>query len=683
MNPTEVRLQLLQAGFHPLPLFGKAPSMLKNWQERLHTNNEEIAMWAKQWPDAINTGVLTKMTPAFDIDILHLEAAEAVEALVRDRFEERGYFLSRIGKPPKRAIMFRTDAPFPKINRPLIAPDGSEQKLEFLADGQQIVVDGIHPDTKRPYGWHGGVPGEIAREHLPYITGAEAQQLVDDAAKLLIDEFGFREKQKPKANGDGAAHDQAGPKWDHYQDNLIDHDVLTEYAAALISAGMTEAAAINYLRSQVERVATADLERKNRRLSEIPGMVRSAAQKFGGRAEQQAEQQPEFTSPNEGKAFGYEWRLRWHGDVNPIDSRPQLIEGLVPEIGVGLISGQWGTYKTFVGFDLAGSLISGNTFINFPVRRKGGVLFIACEGQSEVAIRLQAVVEAKCPNMQRAPFAWLDNCPRLLDPNAGKIIAAIIRQAADRMMADFGVPLALVIIDTAGKAAGYTKSGDENDAALSKIIMRALATAALEARCFIFGVDHFGKNVETGTRGSSSKEDDADVVLALLGEKNLAGAITNSRLAIRKRRSGSNGEEFPFRTKLVDMGIDEYGQSQTTLLIDWKGSTEPATPKSNADPWSKSLRLLRQTLMTMLVDCGQDVRPYPDGPIVQAVDVEMVRREFYASYLADGSPEQKAAAKRQAFNRVIKDARDRGLVQTRSVNGADMIWLTTAQQAPT
>jgi hypothetical protein len=44
----------------------------------------------------------------------------------------------------------------------------------------------------------------------------------------------------------------------------------------------------------------------------------------------------------------------------------------------------------------------------------------------------------------------------------------MIKEAADQVQRDFGLPVALVIIDTAGKAAGY----EENDAASAKIIMR-------------------------------------------------------------------------------------------------------------------------------------------------------------------------------------------------------------------
>ena len=38
--------------------------------------------------------------------------------------------------------------------------------------------------------------------------------------------------------------------------------------------------------------------------------------------------------------------IHWHGDVDPLESRPQLINKVLPEVGCGLISGQWGTYKT-------------------------------------------------------------------------------------------------------------------------------------------------------------------------------------------------------------------------------------------------------------------------------------------------------------------------------------------------
>ena len=194
-SPTTVRRQLRDAGYCPIPLYGKEPPVygkntkrhgLAGWQTLHRVTPQQIELWGKTWPDALNTGILTRTTPALDLDILNEEAARAAEDLARERFEGRGYILVRIGKPPKRAIIFRGE-PFPKITVDFVRGG----KIEFLCDGQQIVVDGIHPDTKEPYRWFGGTPGEIKHDDLPYIHEAEARALVDDIAALLVRDYGY------------------------------------------------------------------------------------------------------------------------------------------------------------------------------------------------------------------------------------------------------------------------------------------------------------------------------------------------------------------------------------------------------------------------------------------------------------------------------------------------------------
>src|SRR4029077_5563837 len=161
-----VRALLRMGGYAPIPLQGKVP-VLKAWQEHRETNGAEIALWRKLYPDAVNTGILTRLNPTIDIDLLIEEAAEAVEAMARERFEERGHFLVRIGKWPKRAILLRTDVPFVKITLNLTAPNGKPEKIEVLGDGQQVVLFGVHPETHRDYLWQGGEPGQIRYDELP------------------------------------------------------------------------------------------------------------------------------------------------------------------------------------------------------------------------------------------------------------------------------------------------------------------------------------------------------------------------------------------------------------------------------------------------------------------------------------------------------------------------------------
>jgi len=168
-----LRHQLRDAGFTTLPLFGKAPPQygknntrkgLSGWQKLEYVTDEMIAMWSKTWPNAENTGCLCRNMSTLDVDILDEAAAKAAKEFVRERYEDAGYVLDRIGKPPKFAIPFRTEEPFKKIVVNLIAPDGSEgQKIEFLADGEQVVVAGEHPETKQAYRWsNGGL--EVRRE---------------------------------------------------------------------------------------------------------------------------------------------------------------------------------------------------------------------------------------------------------------------------------------------------------------------------------------------------------------------------------------------------------------------------------------------------------------------------------------------------------------------------------------
>jgi hypothetical protein len=69
-----------------------------------------------------------------------------------------------------------------------------------------------------------------------------------------------------------------------------------------------------------------------------------------------------------------------HGDIHPWPLKAWLIKKLIPVVGHGLLSGQGGGGKTFVVFDLAAALWTGQPFLGHPVKRQCGVLLIAAEG---------------------------------------------------------------------------------------------------------------------------------------------------------------------------------------------------------------------------------------------------------------------------------------------------------------
>src|SRR5262245_19640799 len=85
-------------------------------------------------------------------------------------------------------------------------------------------------------------------------------------------------------------------------------------------------------------------------------------------------------------------------------------------------------------------------------------------------------------------------------------------------------------------------------------------------RSFVLGVDHFGKNLEAGTRGASSKEAAGDVVLACLGNKELSGSVTDTRLAVRKNRGGQQGKEHHYTLRMVEAPEPDEEDRKSTRL---------------------------------------------------------------------------------------------------------------------
>ena len=378
----------------------------------------------------------------------------------------------------------------------------------------------------------------------------------------------------------------------------------------------------------------------------------------------------------------------WHGNDYNRDVRLWLVRELIPQTGNGLKSGQWGAGKTFSAIDLAASVMTGTDYAGRQVDRRGGVLFIAAEGASEIPIRLRGVVEQKlrpaalaaaaaaaagaplAVDLGHLPFAWIEECPSLQDEASFVRLVAVVQTAARLMKERFGVDLVLIVIDTLSASADFT---DANDAAEGQRIMNRLNELSRRTGAFALAVDHFGKVAETGTRGTSAKEASADVVLAVLADRDIAGNVSHTRLAVRKLRGGATGAVTPFDLRVVDLG-----NGVTTCIIEWKPdlSLKPASTATK-ERWPRSLKIFRSAMHTALAGSGTTSRPFSDGPTVRMVADHYVRVEFMAAYRADGEDEKKKSdAKRQAFNRALKTARDRELVCSREIAGVDHLWLT-------
>jgi hypothetical protein len=185
---TAVRLALHRRGYCPLPLQGGRP-VLKDWQKHLQTNAEEIELWERMWPHAQDTGVLCSSTTFLTFSVRDPDVARAIEALISERFDGHPV-LTRYGTA--HAIPFQSAGVLAGAGITLIAPDGGEDRIGFLANGHCCPVH----EAEQANSWHGATPWEVTHDDLPGITIETEQQLLNDIAALLIGDFGRRCKDE-------------------------------------------------------------------------------------------------------------------------------------------------------------------------------------------------------------------------------------------------------------------------------------------------------------------------------------------------------------------------------------------------------------------------------------------------------------------------------------------------------
>ena len=204
-----------------------------------------------------------QLTPTLDADILNEDAAVAIEELVREHYEEarlrpgahRAAAETRVPVPHRRAVhedRSSTSSP---------ATAARPRSSNSSATGSKSSSPAFIPTRSKPYRWHGGEPGPIAREDLPYIREAEARELIERAAELLVAEFGYvraaerpRQKKTHQRRRDGAA---AAPRTGNICSTASAParrctTRLRDLAAKLVASGMEAGAAVNFLRALME-----------------------------------------------------------------------------------------------------------------------------------------------------------------------------------------------------------------------------------------------------------------------------------------------------------------------------------------------------------------------------------------------------------------------------------------------
>ena len=163
--------RLIANGYVPIPLKGKIP-VTRGYNKIKKYSDDGIRHFLEKFGH-LNTGVLMGELIAIDIDIMEpANAAHEMAALAMEILGVTDFI--RIGKPPKRVLLYRTDQDIYTRKK---------SKVEILAIGAHIAAFGTHPDTGQAYRWPFKSIIDCPIHDLPTVSEEAVKEFHDVALK--------------------------------------------------------------------------------------------------------------------------------------------------------------------------------------------------------------------------------------------------------------------------------------------------------------------------------------------------------------------------------------------------------------------------------------------------------------------------------------------------------------------
>lgn len=295
-----------------------------------------------------------------------------------------------------------------------------------------------------------------------------------------------------------------------------------------------------------------------------------------------------------------------------------LVEGLIERDTLGLVFGDPGCGKSFLGVDLALSVATDHPFHNRPVRQ-GAVFYIAGEGHNGLVRRFHAWAVERGQSLEGVPLFKSECAAQFLDPKS----AQSVEHAISELAAQHGAP-AMVIVDTLARNFG---PGDENSTQEMSAFVAAMDKLRSKLpRCVILIIHHSGHHDKERGRGSMALKGalDFEYRLAKIGE--------TMRLTNTKMKDAEPPRDMVFTLK----GVLLLEGAKSAALV---SSEEHEEADIKARPkMSRDARLAQDTFAEVAASLGAD-----SG---FQIELEPWRTAFYAKHTGDNP-----ASKRQAFKR--------------------------------
>lgn len=343
---------------------------------------------------------------------------------------------------------------------------------------------------------------------------------------------------------------------------------------------------------------------------------------------------------NSGSVGAVEQLIEFAENAAIEDGIEDVVQGLIPAGGVGLLYGPSGLGKTFIAIHLAESIAKGAPFFGRRARA-GANLYVALEGRGRFGRRLAALVRSGALPSRRVA-TLLKNITLGRGDGADAGVSTII-DAASRLAKAAGLPVALIVIDTLARAL----AGDnENEAGAVSSVINQAARIASKTGAAVLIIHHPGKDADRGMRGSSSLFADADFVLRIDGEKGLKAKL----LTVEKSKDGEEGPVGDFNLEKIILGNDRHGDAITSMIVrPVNGLTHSSRKPKRPAPESQTGRALNELEQLLaFADCKTMPNHPRIPPNVSVVSKAAWRDACRRKQLsAEGSDE----AEKKAFSR--------------------------------
>lgn len=559
-----------------------------------------------------------------DADTLSLEHASLIQMTAVKHF---GMTPVRIGKFPKALYLVAISEPM-KYTRvefgELDAKGRLKDRIEILSEGRQFVAHGIHPGTKQPYTWTRPL---VARDQLPTFTPAQVISFLEElrsilpAAKPLITEGATTDISQASLKGSINTIRKAVQATPNTSAAFPTRETYRDYGYAIRAAlPDDEREAFSIFSEWCARwqdgtndpaIVAADWSR-------MKPPYRRGANWLYELAEQHAPEQFKKVDaffdilPDEPESLFSEnsphlleapasikWvdPATWEGTTPP--KRRWVVDGIIPDGEVTLLTGAGGVGKTLLAQQLATAVSQGLPFLGRKTTQCKVMLFLCEDSEDELHLRQRDINNSMgldmadiSPVMRIASRKFMDNLLSVWTSSTSAMKRTATWQALRDDTLAFGAKL--LVVDTIADTFG----GNEIDRAhVRQFVQACLGKLAQEIGGATLTLGHPSKAGQAvggdGTSGSTGWRNTVRSHLYLTNPtKDNVGPFR--RLESKKANYGAGGDVFMLRwlrgafdlmsSKTMAPGDDAPGGAATDVE-----GVESATPEVVAVPSTGSV----------------------------------------------------------------------------------------------